>query len=162
GAAIAVLDIASATLAATIPVPGPAQPYGLALSRDGRWLYASDNFSDRLVVLDTRTRRVVTSVDVGIRPALIARSPDGSTVYVANGQSHSVSVVDISRHPDHPTVRAPVSVDGYPHGLAVTPDGRFIVVANTISKNLSVIDAARDRVVATIAGPGLQYPNDVL
>jgi YVTN family beta-propeller protein len=134
----------------------------LALSRDGRWLYASDNFSGRLIVLDTLKRRVVGSVPVGVRPALIARSPDGLTLYVANGQSHSVSVVDLARDPAHPAVRKTVAVDGYPHGLAVTPDGHYIVVANTISKNLSVIDAATDLVVATIAGPGLQYPNDVL
>src|SRR5262249_11376642 len=162
GAAVAVLDTANATLAATIPVPSPAQPYGLALSVDGRYLYASDNFSGRLIVLDTHARSVASSVNVGLRPALIARSPDGGTLYVANGQSHSVSVLDLTRDPAHPTIHTTVAVDGYPHGLAVTPDGRYIVVANTISKNLSVIDAATDRVVATIAGPGLEYPNDVL
>jgi DNA-binding beta-propeller fold protein YncE len=61
----------------------------------------------------------------------IARSPDGATRYVANGGSHSVSVLDLARDPAQPMLRNNVPVDGYPHGLAVTPDGRYIVVANT-------------------------------
>ena len=160
GAAIAVINVASEKLAATIPLPQLAEPYGLAISPDGHYLYASDNLTGRLFVVDAQARRVVASVAVGLHPALIARSPDARTLYVANGGSHTVSVIDISRDPAHPTVRATVPVTGYPHGIAVTPDGRFVVVANTLGKDLSVIDVASLKVIATI--PGERYPNDVL
>ena len=160
GAAIAVLDTQQATLAATIALPGGSQPYGIALSRDGHYLYASDNLTGRLFVIDTQSHRVLPSVLVGNHPALIARSPDGATLYVSNGGSHSISVLDISSDPARPRVRATVSVDGYPHGLAVTPDGRYLVVANTISRNISVVDTQSEHVIATI--PGEKFPNDVL
>jgi YVTN family beta-propeller protein len=160
GAAIAVIDAASASLAATIPLPQAAEPYGLAISPDGHYLYASDNLTGRLFVVDAQARGVVDSVAVGLHPALIARSPDGKTLYVANGGSHSVSVIDIGGDPARPTVRATVVVTGYPHGVAVTPDGRYVVVADTLGKNLAVIDAQRRKVIATI--PGERYPNDVL
>jgi YVTN family beta-propeller protein len=161
-AAVAVLDVAQETLAATIPLGQPAEPYGIAISADGRYLYVSDNFSRALDVLDTTTRRLVTSVPVGLRPALVARAPSGATLYVANGQGASISVLDLAHDPAHPRVRATIPVGGYPHGIAVTPDGRYIVVANTISRNLSVIDTATDAVVAIIQDAALQYPNDVL
>ena len=160
GAAIAVINAASASLAATIPLPQAAEPYGLAISPDGHYLYASDNLTGRLFVVDAQARRVVNSVAVGLHPALIAHSPDGKTLYVANGGSHSVSVIDIGGDPAHPTVRATVVVTGYPHGIAVTPDGRYVVVADTLGKNLAVIDAQTLKVIATI--PGERYPNDVL
>jgi len=160
GAAIAVINVASESLAATIPLPDLAEPYGLAISPDGHYLYASDNLTGRLFVVDALARRVVASIAVGLHPALIARAPDGKTLYVANGGSHSVSVVDISRDPARPTVRANVVITGYPHGIAVTPDGRYVVVANTSGKDLSVIDTASLKVIATI--PGESYPNDVL
>jgi YVTN family beta-propeller protein len=160
GAAIAVINAASASLAATIPLPQAAEPYGLTISPDGRYLYASDNLTGRLFVVDAPARRVVDSVPVGLHPALIARSPDGKTLYVANGGSHSVSVIDIGGDPARPTVRATVEVTGYPHGIAVTPDGRYVVVADTLGKNLAVIDAQTLKVIATI--PGERYPNDVL
>jgi len=163
GAAIAVIDAVSATLAATISLPAGAQPYGIAISADGRYVYASDNFTGRLFVIDTAGRKLLPAIEVGLRPALIARSPDGKTLYVANGGAASVSVVDISRNAAQPVVRATIQgIQGYPHGIAVTPDGRFVVVANTQGQSLSVIDTADDKVVDTIQSPDLKYPNDVL
>lgn len=160
GHAIAVIDAASATLAGTIALPVNTDPYGLAISRDGRYLYTTDNLTGRLFVLDAGTRSVLTTLPVGLRPALIARSPDGTRLYVANGGSATVSVFDLS-DPAHPVaLGAPIRVDGYPHGIAVTPDGRYVVVANTIGQNLSVIDTRSDTVVANI--PAEKYPNDVL
>jgi YVTN family beta-propeller protein len=162
GAAVAVLDVAGERLVTTIALSPPAEPFGITISADGRYLYVTDNFSSALDVIDTTTMRFVTSVQVGLRPALVARAPDGGTLYVANGQGASVSVLDLTRDPAHPRVRATVRTVGYPHGIAVTPDGRYIVVANTISRNLSVIDTTTDAVVATMQSAALQYPNDVL
>jgi YVTN family beta-propeller protein len=156
---IAILDVASQSLVGTIPFPTQAEPYGLAINSDGRYVYASDNFGGYLYVVDTTARRVITSVAVGQRPALIARAPDGTTLYVANGGSRSVSALDIS-HPAAPRVSAPITVAGNPHGLSVTPDGRYVVVADTSGGQLSVIDTLTDTVVASVSG--LRYPNDTL
>src|SRR5579859_3595201 len=160
GHAIAVLDVATQSLVATIPFPAQAHPYGLAISSDGRYVYASDNFSGRLYVIDTATRRLITGVPVGQNPSLIARSPDGRTLYVANGASRSVSVLDIGANPAAPRVIATIPVSGYPHGLAVTPDGRYVVVADTSSGQLSIIDTLTNQVIATVSG--LRYPNDAI
>jgi YVTN family beta-propeller protein len=160
GAAIAVIDTTTLRLAATIPLPAHAEPYGLAMTQDGRYLYTGDALTSRLYVVDAAKRKLVNSSEVGLRPALIARAPDGKTIYVANGGSRDVSVVDIGGEPTHPVVKASVGVQGYPHGVAVTPDGRYVVVANTYGNTLSAIDAATNTVIATI--PGERYPNDVL
>jgi YVTN family beta-propeller protein len=40
--------------------------------------------------------RVTGSLDVGERPWGIALSPDGTTLYSANGPSNDISVVDLS------------------------------------------------------------------
>jgi YVTN family beta-propeller protein len=162
-ASIAVIDTSSATLARTISLPVGAQPYGLALSKDGRILYASDNSTGRLFVIDVAAApagKVTGSVEVGLRPALIARSPDAATLYISSGASHSVTVVRLPPDPTHPAVHATIPVSGYPHGLAVTPDGKYVVVANTTGKTLSVIETSSNTVVATVQGE--QYPNDTL
>ncbi len=160
GHAIAVLDVATQTLVATIPFPAQAQPFGLAISPDGRYVYASDNFSGRLYVADTATRRLITGVSVGQRPALIARSPNGRTLYVANGASRSVSVLDIGADPAAPRVITTIPITGYPHGIAITPDGRYVIVADTAGGQLSVIDTLTERVIADVSG--LRYPNDAI
>jgi len=158
--AVAVMNVATETLVATVELPVASQPYGIGISADGRYVYASDNLTGRLLIVNTRTDTFAGSVQIGIHPALIARSPDGKFLYVANGGSRTLSVLDISGDPAHPTVVASVLVQGYPHGLAVTPDGRYVVVANTLGDTLSVIDASTNHVVATIKGE--RYPIDVV
>lgn len=56
----------------------------LALSRDGRTLYVCDQSNFRLLIADTRSRKVLHYVPVGRYPFGIALSPDEKTVYVAN------------------------------------------------------------------------------
>ena len=160
GHAVVAIDVASLAVTGTVDFPAQTRPYGLAISPDGRYIYASDNFGGRLYTADTAARRLLTSVAIGKSPALIARAPDGRTLYVANGASHSVSVIDIATNPSEPRVSATVSVAGFPHGLAVSPDGRYVVVAGTTSGQLSVFETLTDSVVATISG--LRYPNDVV
>jgi YVTN family beta-propeller protein len=158
--AVAVINVATETLAATIELPTSSQPYGIGISADGRYVYASDTLTGRLLIINTTTDTYAGSVSIGLHPALIARSPDGKLLYVANGGSSSVSVLDIDTDPAHPRVVATVHVQGYPHGLAVTPDGRYVVAANTLGDTLSVIDASTNHVVATIKGE--KYPIDVV
>jgi YVTN family beta-propeller protein len=56
----------------------------LALTRDGNTLYACDQSNFRLVVADTRTRKVTHYVPVGRYPFGVTLSPDEKTAYVAN------------------------------------------------------------------------------
>ncbi len=56
----------------------------LALTRDGHTLYVCDQSNFRLLVADTRTRKVKYYVPVGRYPFGVTLSPDEKTVYVAN------------------------------------------------------------------------------
>jgi YVTN family beta-propeller protein len=56
----------------------------LALSQDGSKLYAVDQIGFRVVVVDTRTNRVIQNIRTGRYPFGIALSPDEKTLYVAN------------------------------------------------------------------------------
>jgi len=56
----------------------------LALSADDRWLYVLDLAHFRMAILDTRSKQIVASIDVGRMPFGLAVSPDGRRVYVSN------------------------------------------------------------------------------
>ena len=160
GGAVAIVDTQTQLLAGQVALPAGAHPYSVALSSDGRFLYVPDNFAARLFTIDTATRQVVSETPIGLRAALMVRSSDGSTLYVTNGASGTVSVLDLSADPAHPHVRATIAVGSFPHGLALTPDGRYLIVANNLGDSLSVINTASDHVVATVEGE--RYPNDVI
>lgn len=65
----------------------------LKLSPDGHYLYINDIAHYRLVVYDTRERKIVASIRVGRLPFALAVSPDGEHVYVTNIGMFRYSVI---------------------------------------------------------------------
>lgn len=76
-------------------------PCGLALSRGGRFAYVANAASDSVSVIDVRTDEVVETISCRPQTRLpfgsgcnaLALSPDGGTLYVANGTNNCVAVV---------------------------------------------------------------------
>src|SRR3972149_3379457 len=102
---------------------------------------------------------VIATVIVGTRPGVIAISPDGSRVYVANLNSNTVSVIDVEKSVLDPSnaVIDTVSenVGPTPIGIAITGDNSKLYVANfgtssSPAHTVSVIDIATNRVVTTV------------
>ncbi len=56
----------------------------MVLSKDGSTLYAVDQIGFRLIVMDTKTKKVTHNVETGRYPFGVTLSPDEKTVYVAN------------------------------------------------------------------------------
>ena len=50
------------------------------------------------MVIDTATDKVVATIPVGKRPWNMALTRDGAKLYVANGRSNSVSVIDTAKN----------------------------------------------------------------
>src|SRR5262245_53399470 len=98
----------------------------IALSPNGRTLYALNNSDDHLYILETHGGRPVSRLNVGDHPWSAKLSTDGKTRYVANLGSASVSVVDVI-DPETPRVTATLATDPHPNDLAVTGDGRLFV-----------------------------------
>lgn len=71
----------------------------------------------------------------------------GARVYVSNGRSGTVSVIDVASN----RVVATVEVGKRPWNMAITPDGTKLYVANGRSDAVSVIDTAGARRIKDIA-----------
>ncbi len=79
-------------------------PSALLLSRDGRRLFAASGSTDRVAVVDTRTRRVVAQLGdappagpaEGSTPNALALSANGTRLFVAEGDANAVGVFDLS------------------------------------------------------------------
>jgi YVTN family beta-propeller protein len=151
---VSVINTATNSAVATIPVPNGA--VAVAVTPDGTRAYVVGN--GVVSVIDTATNTVVGSpIPVGsFRFGLlvgIAITPNGSSVYVANGGSGTVSVIDTASN----TVVDTISVGTTPSGIAITPDGTHAYVvdsnvgaANGVTSKVFVIDIATNAVVGTI------------
>jgi YVTN family beta-propeller protein len=118
---------------------------------------ADDPADDRLYVADA-TRDLVQVVSLSaVPPIAVGAYPDAmvfdaatNRVYVANGHSNNVSVIDTQSN----KVVATILVGGNPQGIALNTRTDRIFVTNTGDNTVSVISTASNSVVATLpAGP---------
>src|SRR2546423_1369171 len=112
-----------------------------------RWIVASDEPGDRLVLLSATTGQPVSTIAVGGRPRGMALSPDGRRLFVALGKEDAVAVVDVASR--HVVRRLPVGKD--PEQVAVSPDGRSVFVSNEEIAMATAIDVATTRTRYTSA-----------
>jgi YVTN family beta-propeller protein len=114
GGTLTVIDTKRLARVKTIALGKDVRPMGTAMSAEGM-LYVSTGRSRMVYVVDTKTDKVTTSVDVGQRPWGIGLAPDGKTVFTANGPSNDVSVLDVASG----TVTKKIAVGRGPWGVAV-------------------------------------------
>jgi DNA-binding beta-propeller fold protein YncE len=126
----------------------------LAVSSDGKLLYALNNSDEHLYILETYGGRAVARVPVGDHPISAELSKDGKTLYVANMGSASVAIVDVS-DPVRARVTGSLPTDPHPNDLALTSDDRlFVSCGNT--NNVIAFDlktSQRQEVINTALGP---------
>ncbi len=121
---------------------------GLALSPDGRRLYALNNSDEKLYVIDTENGTGVASVNVGDHPVVCRITPDGRTLYVAAWGDGSVRVVDLS-NPASPSVTGTIPTGAHPNDLALSSDGRLFVSCGN-SDEVTCIDTTTGKVTDSV------------
>jgi YVTN family beta-propeller protein len=91
--------------------------------------------------------QVVANIPVGGWPYCVVVSPDSSTVYVANYDSNTVSVIDAATN----TAKFTIATDILPNGLALSADGSTLYVScQTTHDTVDVISTATNTITATI------------
>lgn len=115
----------------------PAMHHNAIFSPDGKEIWAAAMESrGRVFVYDATSFALLKEIPVGQKPAEITFSADGQKVFVANGGSHSVSVID----PVKKTLIRTLAVGKNPVGAWVGSDQRMYV-DNEDSQSISVINS---------------------
>ena len=134
-----------------VDLAGPATPtdadtaalgvngQGIAISPDGKHLWASAVEGDKVVEFDPATMQKVRDIPVGLilfdqplmaprgrDPGLMAVSPDGKRLYVVCAMSNEVIVIATQAG----VVIGSIPVGWYPSGVSVSPDGKTLYVVN--------------------------------
>ena len=118
-------------------------PSALLLSTDGSRLFAASGSTDRVSVIDTRSQRVVATLNdaspaatgEGSTPNALALSPDGSRLFVAEADNNAIAVFDLSASTSgvsgatgSDAVAGRIPVGWYPS--AISADGSDVIVVN--------------------------------
>jgi len=115
----------------------------VTVSADGSIAYSVNAESDNVIPIGVDSLATYPSISVGDYPVAIVMHPWGTSAYVTNFGSASVSVINTADplSPDFHSVSSTVLVGANPVDVAVLPDGSRIYVANSGANSLSIIDA---------------------
>jgi YVTN family beta-propeller protein len=142
---VTVVDGDSFQVVATVDARNHAT-HDLAVSRDGRWLFATNLASGRLSAINTRAHETVASIATGDRAHVVTLTNDNRQAWVANIGENTISIVDTGTF----RILGTIAVGKGPTGLTFSRDGRFAYVSNQGDKTVEVIDTASHRVLKAI------------
>ncbi|MFW5919121.1 MAG: YncE family protein [archaeon] len=145
------------------PIVGE-EPEGIAVDPEtGEVLIASQG-ENRLFAIDPDTFAVETASILGETPIRVVFEPDGRYAYVANRESHDVSVVDTEFQRDGTRTAWEVEripVGRWPGGTVFDADGSRAFVANNKTNDVSVLDVSsrteQDRYDTGLHPDGIAY-----
>jgi len=142
--------------------PGPSQVSGQylyvpnhnSMTMSGAMKAMSGPGQDDIDVINTATRKLVTTITDPPNPHWIAVGP-GGLLYVTNHTSGEISIVN----PKTNKVVKTFSVGETPHAIYASPDGSRMAVTSYGGAVVFIVSTATDKVVATI--PVGREPLDV-
>jgi YVTN family beta-propeller protein len=120
-----------------------SQPFGIAISPDGGFVYVADVDESKVSVISTVTDTVADTFSVGRNTDSLAITPDGERLIVASLQSpeaHVLNPVNGAVIAMVPTGMSSVTNQPGLNRVAVSPDGLRAVVANEDDDTVSIID----------------------
>jgi YVTN family beta-propeller protein len=138
---ISVIDVASDSVIATIPVAYDASPFGptkympmeIAVSPNDSLFLVTCSEWNEVRMFAAATNMLVDSFQVGTQPWHLQFTPDGEFCYVTNRLGNAISVIHVPMRHVMSTITATATL-AYPHGVDISADGRYVFVSN---ENLS-------------------------
>jgi YVTN family beta-propeller protein len=125
-----------------------------AFSRDGAFIYVSNEEDSMLEVIDLEQKIVVHDIPTGAEPEGVILSEDGKTLYISSEVADMVHVADAVGG----FVTKNIIVGTRPRRLALTPDGKELWVTAELSSEVYVIDRESFEIkdIITFLPPGMR------
>jgi YVTN family beta-propeller protein len=137
------IDVASGT---TTSAPAGEYPFGVTLSGDGKTAYVSNQAGDTLSVfaVDGTTITPKSAVKVGTHPNFLLTDAPRHRIFVSNGDSDTISVVDTATN----KVTGMISLAPYrgaksgtsPTALDLSADGNTLYVAESGNNAIALVN----------------------
>jgi YVTN family beta-propeller protein len=142
---LTVIDMTSRTVVAR-HVHGGGDAMGLALSLDGKVLYAAAGENKSIVKVDTATSKPIGTIPLSGIVHESTLTLDGRYLYTTLRRANRIVVIDTATD----KIVATIPQKGYPDLVTMEPTGRYALVTNRWANHVSVIDLTTHAQVRTI------------
>lgn len=122
------------------------EAYACLLSHDKKELYISLWGGDKVLVFDTKQKKMVSEIPVGDNPNELLLNKSGNILFAANANDNSVSVIDIKKRKVLEVLNTALfanSPEGSTsNGLALSANEKSLYVANADNNCLAVFNVS--------------------
>jgi YVTN family beta-propeller protein len=133
-------------------------------SKDGRFLYATDDVNNAIVKLDSSTGEIKARIAMSGSTHYLHPSPEGKLLYAVNETTKTgTSVTLIDGDTDNIIKDIPIPLESGEKGLGhhgvFTKDGKYFFVCNEGGRTVAIIDTTKQEVGKTLrVGMGAGHP----
>jgi YVTN family beta-propeller protein len=141
---VSVIDRTSSEVKVVSTGPGTE---GIAISPDGKEVWAASRLDDKISVISTATDTIVAAFSSGGKgPKRMDFTPDGTQVWVTNPSSNQTTVFDARAR----ELLASLTLSKSPSGVYISSDGRRAYITNAVANELTFIDVLSRKIVNTM------------
>ena len=143
--AIGVFDIAQGKIVRSLE--GGSDPENFAVSKDGKWIYVSNEDDDGVSFIDiTAGKLVPPTIKTGEEPEGVSLTPDGKTIYSTAEADGTVSVIDVGTR----SLTKTFKVGRRPRNVVFLQDGAHAYVNAENDGTVGIVDLAKNELAGTI------------
>jgi len=135
--------------------PSMESPHANPIAVNGNYVYVTNTPAGTVDVIDRKTQKIYTRINVGVDPVSIAVRPDGKELWVSNHVSDSVSVIDTN--PSSPTFHVVIAtvqefnqrrqtIFDEPVGIAFANNDKAYVVLSS-ENQIAVVDVKSRKII---------------
>ncbi len=139
-----IIDLVTKKILKQIPLGG--EGYTCILSPDKKHLYCSCWGCEKVVIVNTNSLEIETTIPVGDHPNDLVTDRKGKRLFVANSNDNSVSVIDLKAGKVIETLNAalyPTLLPGSTtNSVALSKDDRTLYISNADNNCLAVFDVS--------------------
>jgi len=114
-------------------------PEKIVSSIDGEHAYITLRNKKAILKFNHVLGKEINEIPVGDTPVSLVESYDGKYLYVANGKSNDISIVDLSKNKVIDTINLPIETQ-FPGQIVLTKDGKWLIVPSETTNTVSFID----------------------
>jgi YVTN family beta-propeller protein len=112
---------------------------GMALGADGKRLYATQIYGQKVRAIDIAQKQVVATAELEAEPYTCVLSPDGRTLYVSVWGAAKIVLLDAATLDK----KGEIAVGEHPNAMTLTRDGSRLFVACGNTNAVWVVDTAK-------------------
>jgi len=135
-----------------ISAPAGKEVEGVAVTKDGKEVWASVRGEDKVVIFDAASLKKLEEIKVGKFPLRIIVSPDGENMVTSNLLDGTVTVLDVASREVERTIRVSGSDQTRQVTLLFNEDGSRLYVAETGANKIAEIEFESGTLIGRLSG----------